>query len=239
MKRIFLLAIAALCCAKSMAEPARTIRGSGNMVSEVRAVSPVNEITVVGGIKCLIQQSNRPQVHIDADDNVMAHVVVEQRGDELYIGIASGVQLRNAEVSVKVSMPNFSEVNSRAGARVDIGTWSTTKAELECNSGALLKCELITAEEIEANVSSGADIIATVACQKLEAEASSGADMDLDGSASEAELNVSSGADIKAYITYKKLSAVASSGGGIKYRKCNGHVEAHSSSGGSIRAINL
>ena len=69
-----------------------TLRGSGTVVTEPRAISGFDAISTRGGIDVVVRQSGKEAVEVQADDNLLA--VLETR-------VVSGAKGRTLEIAFK------------------------------------------------------------------------------------------------------------------------------------------
>jgi predicted small secreted protein len=64
----------------------RLIRGSGDLITEVRDVSDFNRVQLDGSGDLIIIQSDGASLSVETDDNLMQYVETDVRGDTLYLG---------------------------------------------------------------------------------------------------------------------------------------------------------
>jgi hypothetical protein len=118
---------------------------------------------------------------------------------------------------VYVSLPEITALNSSSGA--DLTTKNVIEANkitLDASSGSDLQVELI-ADEVDASTSSGADIKLSGEANYLNADASSGSDIKARSLlVKKCKAEASSGADISVNVS-ESLTANASSGADISY----------------------
>jgi hypothetical protein len=211
-----------------------SITGSGKVITETRNLKDFDKITVARGLDCEIIQSNKSEVVVEADDNVMK-------------GIKTTVE--NGTLKITSIYNNYFNVKSKK-----IIVYVPVIVSLETTSGANLKNrDVIKSNNILIKSSSGSDIEVNIESEKITAESTSGSDMILRGKAITLETSSSSGSLLNAerllaneIISQSssgsdttvnpilKLSAKASSGSSIGYIKKPNQIDIEESSGGSV-----
>lgn len=71
-----------------------SIRGSGNVVEEIREVSDFAGVTLAGSGELIIELGQSESLLIEAEDNLMQYLETEVRHGTLEIGVETGVNLR-------------------------------------------------------------------------------------------------------------------------------------------------
>ena len=65
----------------------RTVRGSGDLISEAREVSNFDRVNLSGLGEVLITQSGQESLVVETDDNLMEYIMTDVRGGTLMLGI--------------------------------------------------------------------------------------------------------------------------------------------------------
>ena len=191
-------------------------KGNGVVVDEPRNVT--DEFTAVyasEGIDVFVTQDDEFSITVEADENVIDLIGTDIRDGRLKVHAIENIG--RATKNVFVTLPNITALETSSGA--DLVTKNVIKAdriELEASSGSDLHVEL-TANEVIAETSSGADIRVSGSTEVLYADASSGSDIRArDLLAKRCNADASSGADISVNVS-ESLVADASSGADINY----------------------
>ncbi len=74
------------CTAEVRDTPVTSVRGSGNIVTETRAISNVNSLAFSGLGEIIIVQGGSESLVIEAEDNIMPHIRTDVRSGVLQIG---------------------------------------------------------------------------------------------------------------------------------------------------------
>lgn len=220
-----------------MISSCRTKTGSGNIVSENRAMQNFTGVNIGGPFEATIQNGPSFKVRVEADDNIISDIKTEVRNGKLKVYFEDRVNLRNATMKIYVEAPSIENVDASAAA--DVETAGILKGEnrvtFHSSSGAKLDAT-VDAPDVEAEASSGSHLILRGKTRQVETHASSGAELDADELLSEnARADASSGASIDVHASVR-LNAEASSGASVDYRG-NPTVSSKASSGGSIKKL--
>ena len=211
------------------------MNGSGNIIKATRQLSEFTSMSVSGSIKVEIKTGAVPSLIVEADDNIMPHVITNVSDKNLSIKLKGINNLRNATVRIFLVVPTLNKISTSASAEVRSAEAiiNSDKISFTASSGSLINVN-VGAPSISAGASSGADIILSGRTKNLSAESSSGSRVNLFGLKSEnATASASSGADIDIFASIG-LNASASSGAKVNYKGGATSVVKNVSSGGSV-----
>ena len=191
-------------------------RGNGEVVEESRTVT--EDFTVVSaseGLDVFVTQDRDFKITVEADENIIDLIGTDIRDGKLKIHAIENIG--RATKKIYVSLPEISALKSSSGADLIVqNVVEAEKIELDASSGADLQLEL-SAKEVEADASSGSDIKISGSADMLYADASSGADIRAGNLlVKKCNADASSGADISVNVS-ESLIADASSGADISY----------------------
>ena len=208
-------------------------RGNGEVVEETRNFTEdFTEVTASEGIDVFVTQDEEYKITVEADENIIDLIGTDVRDGRLKIHAIENIG--RATKKVYVSLPTVTALKSSSGA--DLIAQNVIEAEtieLDASSGADLQAEVV-AHEVSADASSGADIRLSGSADILYADASSGSDIKArDLATKTCNADASSGADISVNVS-ESLVADASSGADIKYTG-DASVETKKSVSGSVR----
>lgn len=249
--------ILGLSASEVLASPNR-INGSGNLIDRTIPAPDFETVSSACGVTVLITDDNTDRIRIEADDNLMEYVVVEERQGTLRVALDQGRKgarsVSNAHVTVTVpsngkiralKASSASQIVCRTALGADdfsIETSSAAKVEAAVKAG---KCSL--------DASSASKIVAALDVEECRADASSAAKITLSAkppnsvptSARPPSFRPTNSTPRRARSTPRAapkprctgsgtLRANASSGSSIRYSgDCSTHLS--KSSGGSIR----
>lgn len=207
-------------------------KGNGIVAKETREVyEDFTEISASEGLDVFVTQADNFSIEVEADENIMELIGTDIKNGKLRIHAIENIG--RATKRIHVTLPEVTGLFASSGA--DLVTQNVIRANkiaLDASSGADIKAAVV-AEEVQADTSSGADIRLEGEAQMLRADASSGSGI----RANNFEVRVcyadaSSGADIDLNVS-ESLIAEATSGADISYSG-NPTVEKNKSYSGSV-----
>lgn len=211
-----------------------TIKGSEKFATRTMPAPDFHAVNASRGVEVVIGGAD--EIVIKANDNVMEYVVAEVKNGLLEIGISDRVNVRNAEVTVRI--PNNGKINSlRASSGADMRTESalkTTDMEIRLSSAASLDIAL-KAERCNIRMSSGSDMKAAVDLGQCNIGLSSGSEVRLSGKVDAVVANLSSGSELNAFELESRVCEISVGSGADAEVKCSEKLTARASSGGEIK----
>ncbi|TDD75172.1 head GIN domain-containing protein [Flavobacterium caseinilyticum] len=211
------------------------IEGSGNVTTENRIVEGefVN-VEVSNAIDLIIEQADRSEISVEADDNLQKHISTKVKNGTLIISCDKNSFINTRSKKVTVKMPNISQLEATSGATI-ISKNILKGENIKLNSSSAASIDVkVEADKITCDTSSGSSITVNGIALKMRTTASSGSKIDSQNlQANEVTAAVSSGASISVH-PIVSLKAEASSGGSINYDIIPKSVQKKISSGGSI-----
>jgi predicted small secreted protein len=76
-----------------MLSACNAVRGSGNVITETRAVTDFNQVSLNGQGEIILTQGEQEALEIEAEDNIIAVLETEVRGDTLHIGTTNNTSI--------------------------------------------------------------------------------------------------------------------------------------------------
>ncbi len=191
-------------------------RGNGQVAEESRRISDgFTAVYASEGIDVFVTQGDDFKILVEADENIIDLIGTDIKDGRLKIHAIENIG--RATKNVYVTLPRVTALKSSSGA--DLIAQNVIKAdkiELDASSGSDIEVELV-ANEVMADASSGADIKVSGKTETLYADASSGSDIKARTlTAKRCNADASSGADISVNVS-EALTADASSGADISY----------------------
>ncbi|MBC5841319.1 DUF2807 domain-containing protein [Flavobacterium sp. F-380] len=216
----------------------KSITGSGTVEKENRTVTnPFKSIEVSNAIDLVLEQSDKTEITVEADDNLISSIRTRIENGVLVIDCDYNSFLDIESKKVIVKMPLIEELKASSSSSIS-GT-NTLKGEeivIRASSAANIKLDL-EYDRVNAKASSASTIVMYGLALDLNANSSSGSEIEADDLLSnEVIAAASSGASIKTH-PIVRLKAKASSGGSIEYSKTPKSMERRVSSGGSVDKI--
>ncbi|RTY69023.1 DUF2807 domain-containing protein [Flavobacterium sp. GSP27] len=211
------------------------IEGSGNITTEKRLVEGAfKSIEVNNAIDVVIEQSDKIEIIVQADDNLQKHITTKVENGTLVISCDKNSFINMKSKKVTVKMPVIDELEATSGSTIT--SKNTLKGEnIRLNTSSAASIDLsIESDNITCDTSSGSTITINGKALQIKTTASSGSEINADKLlANEVSADVSSGASISVH-PIVSLNAQASSGGNITYDIQPKSIQKNTSSGGSI-----
>jgi hypothetical protein len=191
-------------------------RGNGEVAKESREVyEEFTEVSASEGLDVYVTQGDDFSIEVEADENIIDLIGTDIKNGKLRIHAIENIG--RATKRIHVSLPSVTGLYASSGA--DLFTQNVIRANkisLDASSGAGIKVALV-ADEVDADTSSGADIRIEGEAMVFHADASSGSDIKAkDFTVRTCHADASSGADISVNVS-ETLIADASSGADISY----------------------
>jgi hypothetical protein len=213
----------------------RSITGSGHVTTEKRNVTgDFKNVEVSNAIDLVIEQSDKTEIIVEADDNLQKEITTKVENGVLIISCKIGNYINVSSKKVTVKMPIIEGLEASSASTI------SSKNTLKGNSLSLTS-------------SSAGTISAAVEYETIQLTSSSASNQNINGKAIHLETASSSGSVLNAgellanevvakassgsSITVSpivNLKADASSGGSITYKKSPKSIEKEEHSGGSV-----
>ena len=213
-----------------------SIKGSGNITTENRKITEkFTGIDVSSAIELTIEQADKTEIVVEADDNLQNTILTEVKNGKLIISNASYTNIHNGTRKVFVKMPVIEELEASSAATITgKNTLKGNQIYVKSSSAATINLNQLEMDAIVSNSSSGSNIKLKGLTLKLESTASSGSTTKCSQLlANEVIADASSGASIEVHPVLS-LKAEASSGASITYNIVPKTLQKKASSGGSI-----
>lgn len=212
-----------------------TINGSGNLITQKRDIQDnFKKIEVSSAIEVIVEQADKTEVFVEAEDNLQKSITTKVRNGILFISRENGNYSSHKTQKVFIKAPLIEELSANSAS--SIKTKNTLKGEninLNASSAAKIEAQLAI-DNIKANSSSASKIDIEGMALNLEAEATSASKIDAENLLVNAiTAQSSSGSKISIH-PIVSLKADASSGGKIEYNNNPKQIEKSTSSGGDI-----
>jgi hypothetical protein len=217
---------------------ARTVRGSGDIVEETRAVSGVTgvELATLGNLT--IEVGDTESLRIEAEDNLMEYLETEVRGGRLRIGTQEDVNLRATRpVNYYLTVTGLEAIVITSSGDIQAPDLEAERFSITINSSGDLEMGMLNADTLEVDIGSSGDL--DIAGGEVKTQnviiSSSGnyTAQDLESTEVEVRLNSSGSATIW---VHDHLKAILSSSGDLRYRG-DPTLDATTSSSGDVIQI--
>jgi Putative auto-transporter adhesin, head GIN domain len=193
--------------------------GSGNIITEKRNVKEFSGISVSSSIDVEVKIGSVTSVEVEADDNVIGHIVTKVSNGILKIELEDMHSISNAHLKVYITNPGLRSVKASSSASVKVLDVIKEDGKIIFDASSSADIEAgVDAPEIDAEASSSGSVTLNGRTKNYKAAVASSGDIksaDLLSENTDVSANSSGSADVYASVT---LTARASSSGSIDYR---------------------
>jgi hypothetical protein len=152
------------------------VRGSGDMVTETRQVSPFSALTLNGAGRLIVVQGSSESLEIEAEDNIIGELTSDVNGDTLILGFQSRPWrkqlLPTRSINYYLTVKDLSEITFNGAGDFEIESLSTDTLNVVINGAGQIKIENLAAEDLSINISGTAaiDVSGQVTTQMISIE---------------------------------------------------------------------
>ncbi len=192
-----------------------SVKGSGNVVTESRAVADFSAVDVGGVFRVEITAGKDFSVNVDADENLLPHIKTDVSGDMLEISTDAKISSSNP-ILVRITAPEITELRASGASSVSLldiknnsidvdlsgvseltATGETEKLRAELSGASVLKARSLKSETADVDAS-GASRAYVFASQSLSADASGASTVVYEGNPTNVEKDVSRASSVRA-----------------------------------------
>lgn len=175
------------------------IQGSGNKVTDIRALDTFSKIRLQSSADVVVEISDEQSVEVDLDDNLVEVITTEVSGDTLSIGASESYSSRTG-VLVRIKVATLEAVSI------------TGSGEVKVNG--------LSGDEFSATVTGSGDVIAVGTANSVTAKVTGSGDVDCSNLEAEtAQAQVTGSGDVSVSASKSITAKVLGSGDVI----CSGH----------------
>lgn len=175
----------------------KRIKGNGIIKTAEHSVTAFKNIEVSGAIDLYVAQGETKPVKIEADENLLQYIEVQQKGSRIVIKSRDGVNLQpTGKIKVFISTPVYNHIDV-SGASNIIG-----------------QTKIMNTEELKLEVSGAGEINMDVNAPTLSAEVSGAGSVNLKGETKTFDLTLTGAAKAHCYELLSENTRVDISGAG-------------------------
>jgi cytoskeletal protein CcmA (bactofilin family) len=215
-----------------------TVNGSGNVVREERPVGEFSEVSVEGSMNVILTKGAGPKAVIEAEDNLMAYIELEERDNELVVRFRRNTNIRSHKpVRVHLSTNTLKEVDLSGSGNVDMkGLFSSEETMHIDLSGSGNVTGEVNAPEVEINISGSGNVTLKGETRDVDVNlAGSGNCRAEELLAENANVSIAGSGDVRIYAS-RNIKADIIGSGGVAY-KGEPAVQLNKVGSGSVRKL--
>jgi len=135
------------------------ISGSGNVITETRAVAPFTDVIADGSLHVYLRQGTDGPVEVTAEDNVLRAIDTYVSGNTLHVRIKSGVKLRSfKDIDIYVNSSNYNSVHFSGSGSVEcLDTIKTNRFEYKIDGSGNTRLKVAT-DRLETEINGSGNI---------------------------------------------------------------------------------
>lgn len=229
------------------ARTTETVEGNGNVITKRISISDYNEISTVGVMEFVYEQSDAaPYLEVEIDENLLPLLQMQVDGKELKVGPkrinensrnGNTYNLKPTAFKVVTNSREIKELNVvSSGDFIVASPLNIIKLEINmAGSGNILLKKKVTGNKLEINLASSGSVVATdINLKDVECSLAGSGFIQVGGNTEKAEYNLAASGNIKAYdcLTNKVECNIAGSGNIQAYAK--NHLEANIVGSGNV-----
>ena len=237
MKRLFLLiSLALLPGCDWFSQSTKIIQGSGSTVRQERSIQGVDEIKLSGVGKLILKQGESESLVIEADENILSHIVSQVEGDTLSIYPEDHALFRSkSEIIYHVILHKIKEIELSGSIEMDASLITADKLELKLSGSSRVKAAL-KVDKLKVKADGSAKIFLEGEAKKQTVKAAGSVQYDAGSLESERAKLVVAGASRVTVAVSKKLEVEASGVSVVSY-KGNPQVIISSTGASSVQKV--
>jgi len=170
--------------------------GSGNIVTETRDVGAFDSIEVSGGIdvRLTVDPGAETSVAVVFDDNLLDHIVTDVDGSKLEVHADGSFNIFGSGRFVEVVTPTLVEVSASGGSDLT-GVGEVETLAINASGGADVDLTDLIVATANVEASGGANVTVEIT-EQIQGEVSGGADLTILGEPTSQNIETSGGADV-------------------------------------------
>lgn len=197
----------------------RRIKGSGHVTTVTKNVGSYKKISVHSSVDVYVTQGPETALVIEADDNIIPYIIIEEDGGELTIRQKDNTSYSTSHpIKVKLTAPNITELNLTSSGSIHLVNTIDNEESitLSVTGSGEIKGNIHT-PEVKADITGSGDITVTGETRDIEYDGTGSGDFRAKGLKAEnatVSLTGSGDADINASA---KLEANTTGSGDVNY----------------------
>ena len=191
--------------------------GSGNLVTEEYDFTDFSEIELSHAFEATVTPGDAYAVTVTVDDNLVEHLVVEQNGARLSIGLEPNKLVARATMRAEITMPALTRLDASGATQTQLNGFSSDADFTGHASGASRIHGDLTAGDLDLEASGASTITLAGSAGNVRATASGASTIDLEEmSVQDAAVNASGASNVTVNLS-GQLDADASGASNVFY----------------------
>lgn len=140
---------------------ARTLTGSGTLISETRQVSQFDSIVLTGSGKVIVTQDGSEALRVETDDNLMAHVKTVVDNGTLILGYENDTfnwMMFPSQLVFYVSVDDLAGLTVTGSGDMEADPIETDRLDVSISGSGNIRLADLSADEIITDISGSGDV---------------------------------------------------------------------------------
>lgn len=135
------------------------VRGSGNVISEDRAVSGFSKVSVSGSGNLFLEQGDEESLTIEAEDNILPLIITEVSGNTLKIGFKTGTSISTIKsIEFHLKVKELDSISASGSGTINCSGLSTENLSIKTSGSRMADISNLKATSIDINSSGSGNI---------------------------------------------------------------------------------
>ncbi len=193
-----------------------TVRGSGDVVTESRAASGFDEVSLRGIGTLILEQGETEGVEIEAEDNIIALIETKVVGNKLIVETKPGYNLKPTRgINIYVSLINISAVDVAGSGDILADELESDDLWIEVSGSGNVDVAAITTDSMTFKISGSGDLeIDTLEADTLDVVVAGSGTVKVAGNVAEQAVDVSGSGELRAADLESETADVVIAGSG-------------------------
>jgi hypothetical protein len=168
---LIVLIVASLACDIPLG--VRTVRGSGNVVTEARELSGFDSVVLSGVGQVIITQGDEESLTIETDDNLMQYLESEVRNGRLELRIADNtIPIPTQSIIYRIGVIDLTAVDSSGAGSFEIDGLDTDRLKVTLSGAGDIKGDSLSATDLAVTISGAGNVDLTGQVERQEVDMS-------------------------------------------------------------------
>lgn len=134
-------------------------QGSGHLITQTRTVSNFDRVILSGIGDITVTQGDTERLEIEAEDNVIPHIVTEVSGGTLNISFDRKTVVPTKTIKFNLTMRNIHGLESKGVSNIQSDEIKTDQLDLGISGTGNINLRNLSAENINVNVSGAGNLV--------------------------------------------------------------------------------
>jgi hypothetical protein len=137
----------------------RTVRGSGNVVTEERQASGFDSVALSGVGRVIITQGDKEALTIETDDNLMRYIESNVKDGTLELGLAGNtIPVPSQSIIFRVSVDDLTGLDSSGAGSFEIGKLDTDRLKVSLSGAGDIGVDSLNATDLVVAISGAGNV---------------------------------------------------------------------------------